>query len=278
MRNVLITVITVCLNAEKDIGRTINSILMQDLTGFEYLIKDGGSGDSTLGIAESYSDRFGEKDISFRIVSEKDEGIYDSMNRAAEIASGEWIIYVNAGDELFDEGVLTRLSSVISQESDVIFGDAVYLENGKYKMLKAGNPDEFKCKNPICHQASVSRTELVKKYRFDTRYSIAADFDMFLKMYLSGEIRYKKTDDVIAVFCLGGVSDRQILEREKEFDISRKRNGLKRAHMPRLQMVGICTLYFVRNLAVKILGSGFYSQKRGWYSDRHEAVMIGKSR
>ena len=278
MDRILISVVTVCLNAEKDIARTINSILMQDLTGFEYLIKDGGSDDSTLGIAEGYSGRFMEKGISFRIVSEKDEGIYDSMNRAAELASGEWIMYINAGDELFDESVLTHLSSFIMQDADVIYGDAVYLENGKYKLLKAGDSDDFKYKNPICHQASVSRTELVKRYRFDTRYSIAADFDMFLKMYLSGEIRYIKTDDVIAVFGLGGVSDKLIREREIEFDISRKRNGLKRVKMPRLQMTAICALYFVRRLAVKILGRGFYSQKRGWYSDRLEAAGTKMSR
>ena len=275
MSEVLISVITVCLNAEKEIGYTLNSISEQDSDCFEYLIKDGGSKDSTVAVSESYADRFKKKNIPFRVVSEKDEGIYDAMNKASDLARGEWILYMNAGDALFDEKVLTRLSSELSEDADVIFGDAVYLENGRYKLLKAGSLEEFKFKNPICHQASVTRTDALRKYRFDTGYKISADFDMFLRMYRSGKKRFKKIDDVLCVFRLGGISDKLIFRREKEFELSRKKNGLKRVPFPHLQILKICCVYAVRSVAGKILGSGFYSERRGWYEDRSKAAACG---
>ena len=272
MDKCLISVVTVCLNAEKDIGYTVNSILEQDHTDFEYLIKDGGSSDSTLSVAEGYAERFREKGISFRIISERDEGVYDAMNRAAELASGEWIMYMNAGDALFDSGVLSRFASEFSDDTDVIYGDAVYLEKGRYKLLKAGGFQEFKLRNPICHQASIVRTDVLRKYRFDTGYKVSADFDMFLRMYLSGEKRFKRLDDTFGIFLLGGISNELIAEREKEFDRSRVRSGLERVRFPRIQMMKICALYKIRALAVRILGDSFYSEGRGWYAEKEDAV------
>ena len=276
MSNVLITVITVCLNAEKEIGYTVNSILEQDFAGFEYLIKDGGSGDRTVGIAESYAERFGEKNIAFRVVSEKDEGIYDAMNKAADMARGEWVMYMNAGDALFDKNVLTRISSMISADADVIYGDAVYLENGRYKLLRAGSEEDFKYSNPICHQACITRTDAVREFRFYTGYKISADFDMFLRMYGSGDKRFKKIDDTLCVFLLGGTSDDLIFEREKEFDVSRKRNGHKRVPFPRMQIIKFSVLYGIRSLAKKLLGTGFYSERRGWFAEKEKAVAAGE--
>ena len=270
MDKILISVITVCLNAEKEIEYTIESILNQDFADFEYLIKDGQSDDSTLEIAEKYRNRFQEKNIPFRIISEKDEGLYDAMNQAAGCAEGEWIIYINAGDALFDEHVLKCLSSEISGSADVIYGDAVLLENDRYKLLKAGSIERFKNYNPICHQASLTRTEIIRKYSFDPKYEIAADFDLFLKACLSNEKGFKKTDFAFCVFRLGGISSKKIRQREKEFDASRKENGLKRAVFPHLQIFWIVVVDKIRTIAIKILGDQFYSEKRGWYSKRSE--------
>ena len=91
-------IITVCLNAEKVLEKTILSVLNQEFNEYEYLIKDGCSYDSTLRIAESYTSAFRKKGISYRIISQKDQGIYDAMNQAACAAQGEWILYMNAGD------------------------------------------------------------------------------------------------------------------------------------------------------------------------------------
>ncbi len=267
----LISVITVCLNAEKEIGFTIDSVLKQDYTNYEYLIKDGGSDDSTIEIAEKYINRFSEKNIPFRIISEKDEGLYDAMNQSAQYAKGEWIIYINSGDELFDNKVLSLLSSEISDQYDILYGDAVLTENEKYKLLKAGCLERFKYTNPICHQASLTRTDIIRKNLFDKRYFIASDFDLFLKLYLLNANRFKKTDISFCVFRLGGISNSRVLQREKEFNTSRKINGLKRVAFPHLQIMRIVFVEKIRKAAIIILGKGFYSENRGWYSDKYKA-------
>ena len=267
----LISVRTVCLNAEKEIGFTIDSVLKQDYTNYEYLIKDGGSDDSTIEIAEKYINRFSEKNIPFRIISEKDEGLYDAMNQSAQYAKGEWIIYINAGDELFDNKVLSLLSSEISDQYDILYGDAVLTENEKYKLLKAGCLERFKYTNPICHQASLTRTDIIRKNLFDKRYFIASDFDLFLRLYLLNDKRFKKPDIVFCVYRLGGVSNSRVFQREKEFNTSRKINGLKRVAFPHLQIMRIVFVEKIRKAAIIILGKGFYSENRGWYSDKYKA-------
>ena len=270
--SILISVITVCLNAEKDIEYTINSVLDQDFTDYEYLIMDGGSDDSTIDIAERYRARFREKNISFDMVSEKDEGLYDAMNKAAGHAAGEWIIFINAGDALFDRNVLKNLSAEISDRYDVLYGDAVMLEKGMYKLLRAESVERLRNTNPICHQASITRTKAVRKYSFDSRYKIAADFDLFLKIYLSDADRFKELEMPFCVFKLGGISNSNILLREKEFDASRKMNGMKRVRFPGLLIMAVVVFNMLRDLFKEILGQGYYSQSRGWFNDRYEAV------
>ena len=268
----LISVVTVCFNAEKDIEQTISSVLNQDYADYEYLIKDGGSADSTLEIARKYSERFEDKNISYRIVSERDDGIYDAMNKAALYAEGEWIIYINAGDALFDEKVLSILAPEISDEYDVLYGDAALYEKSRYKMLKGGSLTRFKNTNPICHQASLLRTDIVRKITFNKKYRIAADFDLFLKLYVSDERRFKKMDTVFCVFRLGGLSDNKIFQREKEFNESRKQQGIKRVVFPHLQIMRVVLYYQIRKLAKFVLGTGFYSARRGWYPDKYKMV------
>lgn len=270
-----ISVVTVCKNAEKDIEYTINSILNQDYTDYEYLIKDGKSVDSTVEIAEKYRESFKAKNITYRIISEADKGIYDAMNKAAEYAEGEWIIYINAGDALFDHSVLAGLSAEISDRYDVIYGDAVLTENGKFKLLKAGSPNRFKYENPVCHQAALAKTSTVREYRFDTGFEIAADFDLFLRLYLADESRFKKMDVVVSIFLLQGISYNRVWKREIEFDSIRRKNGLKRVAFPYLQMIKIVLVErVIRGIAKMILGKRFYSKKRSWFADKHDAAGI----
>ena len=275
MEKKLISVVTVCLNAEKDIEYTINSILNQSFADYEYLIIDGQSDDATVEIAEIYKARFLKKGISFRIISEKDEGLYDAMNKAAEYVNGQWIIYINAGDALFDDAVLAHLASEISDDTDVLYGDVVLLDHRKYKLLKSGGVDRFKSRNPVCHQASLTKADVIRKFRFNGEYEIAADFDLFLRICLSNDKAFKKIDYVFAIYPLGGVSN-AVSKREKEFDASRKQNKAKRVAFPHLQMMWIVLVEKIRKAAIKILGEGFYSRKRGWYSDKAEAAAQEK--
>jgi glycosyltransferase involved in cell wall biosynthesis len=105
-----ITVITVVLNGESDIARTIGSVLCQNFKNFEYLVLDGGSSDATLSIARSFMDP------RIQVHSIKDSGVYDAMNQAYALASGESILYMNCGDTLLNEYSLSKAFSELPNE------------------------------------------------------------------------------------------------------------------------------------------------------------------
>ena len=97
-----ITIVTVCFNAEEILEQTMLSVLNQTYSDIEYLLIDGGSKDGTLDIIKKYSDRV-------RWISEPDKGIYDAMNKAIKMASGEWINFMNAGDFFASTDVLEKV-------------------------------------------------------------------------------------------------------------------------------------------------------------------------
>ena len=276
MDRVLISVVTVCFNAEKDIEYTINSVLNQNYDNFEYLIKDGQSGDSTVDTVKSYSDFFAARNIAFKIISESDDGIYDAMNKAAGYVTGRWVIYLNAGDALYDENTLADLSSELTEQHDLLYGNAVLLDKDKFKLFNAGSIDRIKYCNPTCHQAVLTKKEVIMKYPFDGNYDIAADFDQLIKIYMADEKRVKKINRVICIYKLGGISGNNVSKREKEFNLSRKANGMKRVMCPRIQIIRIVFVDMIRKMAIGCLGEKFYSEKRGWYSDKYRAVASEK--
>lgn len=173
-----ITVVTVCLNAEKTIGYTMRSVLSQTCHEMEYLIIDGKSDDGTLDAIDIYAD-----DARVRIVSEKDNGLYSAMNKAVEMCTGEYIIFMNSGDAFCDEKVLEDMRPHL--QSDLVYGNVIkkkpkgdVLEkyNGKHKIMCL-----LLMGRMMCHQALFTRTEVMKKYRFDERIKICADYDFVMR-------------------------------------------------------------------------------------------------
>lgn len=126
--NKKITVVTVCFNASETIKSTIESVLNQNYYDFEYVIVDGKSKDDTYKIVESYDKKFEEKNIKYMHNSEKDNGIFDAMNKAANIANGEWIIYMNADDTFYDNSVLSNISKYLKDNADVVYGNTIRLK------------------------------------------------------------------------------------------------------------------------------------------------------
>ena len=104
-----ITIITVSFNEEKNISRTIESVLDQTSCDFEYIICDGKSADKTVEIAESYRARFAEKGVAYFVNSKKDKGIYDGMNNGIELATGDYVYFLNAGDWFYSNDVIEQI-------------------------------------------------------------------------------------------------------------------------------------------------------------------------
>lgn len=199
-------VITVCLNMESEIDATIVSVLNQTCTDFEYIIKDGGSKDKTVAIAESYASAFSEKGIPFRVLSCPDKGVYDAMNQAVQEVQGQWVSFINAGDRFAYETVLERIKKEPCMETaDVIYGDMITRKQNQYCYCKAKPLEQIRFFKPFGHQSAFVRKELLLETPFDLRYRICADNHFFLQMYLNKK-KFAYVPEAVAIFEVTGLS------------------------------------------------------------------------
>ena len=177
----IISVVTVTFNAAQVVEKTIRSVVCQTYDQLEYLIIDGGSTDDTMAIVNCYKDR-----IAY-IVSEKDKGLYDAMNKGVAAATGDYVIMLNADDEFIDERVVADVAGFIAAhpDCDAVFGNTEQVwEYGTY----IGAPTEAYQNHKMCisPQATFTRTGLMRAHPFDLRYRYAADFEQFTSMCLEG--------------------------------------------------------------------------------------------
>lgn len=213
------SIITVCFNAEKEIGETITSVLNQTCTDFEYLIQDGLSKDGTVGIAESFAPAFAERGIPFRIVSQKDGGIYDAMNRAVFQARGEWVNFMNAGDQFTDKSVLERVEkSGALENADVVYGDRILRKGTMYRYQKAYALEEMRIGLPFCHQSAFTRKECFLPDGYSTKYRICSDYHFYLRLYREGG-RFAYLAEAVSIFATGGTSSDWKRNRQEKIQI-----------------------------------------------------------
>lgn len=204
-----ITVITVVFNGVETLEKTILSVINQTSKNIEYIIIDGGSDDGTLDIIRKY-----DYAINFWI-SESDLGIYDAMNKGIKEANGEYTIFMNSGDLLFDNKVLLEIHSFLI--FDLVYGNhALYW--GDPHNYKVVDVCAFKDKRniPFCHQALFTRTKLLKLITFDLQYSIASDYDQYLRLKHMGA-KISHVPLVISLYLDGGLSSNSRKKLIKEY-------------------------------------------------------------
>ena len=141
-----ISIVTVCYNAEKDIEKTIHSVINQTYDNIEYIVIDGGSNDGTLSMINKYASKID------KIISEPDKGIYDAMNKGITLAKGDWINFMNAGDSYVDADVLKLVSDNINNNCDIIYGVKNIEEEFAYYYVKAKPIEMLNTEMPFCHQ------------------------------------------------------------------------------------------------------------------------------
>jgi len=190
----LISVITVVYNDEKYLEETIQSVIHQTYVNVEYIIIDGGSTDGTLNIIKKYEDK-----IDYW-VSEKDSGIYDAMNKGINIASGEWINFMNAGDRFYDSKVIEKVFSYNVYNEMIIHGRVAL--NYKSDLISYYGSSKI-----IPHQGGFFRSDIMKKLKFNTDYKIFADGELLSRIQDSDDYQAKFVDVVIANFELGGIGN-----------------------------------------------------------------------
>lgn len=178
------SIITVCLNTEKQISETIASVLEQTCTDFEYIIKDGISKDRTVSVARSFSSAFEEKGIPFRVISQPDKGIYDAMNQATQEAQGEWVLYMNAGDQFADRYVLSTVEKHGNLEAaDIVYGDRVESADAGYLYRKVYPLERMRDRLPFCHQSVFAKKSLYEQLSYSLQYRLCSDYAFFFHWY-----------------------------------------------------------------------------------------------
>ncbi len=205
------TIITVCLNIASTIRRTCESIVNQTFQDFQWIVVDGASTDGTLDILKEYSSRINI------LISEPDKGIYNAMNKGIKLATGEYINFMNGGDEFYNNAVLQKVVDT-EPTADVIYGD-IMVNTGKTLYLHRNQ--RLLCpkslyKQTISHPASFVKRSIMLRYRFDESFKIAADYDFFTKIYFRKKYTFKRLDITIAIFYLDGISSTNIIVTQQE--------------------------------------------------------------
>lgn len=196
-----ITIATVTWNAGDLISRTIHSVESQDYPAVEHLIIDGNSHDDTLTHVHHYQERNSRAQVRHEIVciSEPDEGIYDAMNKALRMATGRYILFLNAGDTLHSPSTLSQVATLISDKREaqpaVIYGDTDIVDDqGHFIRRRRLTPPEhltwrsFREGMLVCHQAFFARTDIARQHLYDTEhYRFSADFDWCIRIMQHAE-------------------------------------------------------------------------------------------
>jgi len=175
MKNPRITVVTVCYNAVSTIEKTILSVINQTYDNIEYIVVDGASTDGTVDIIKKYDERIA------KWVNEPDKGIYDAMNKGISLATGDWINFMNAGDEFVNNEVIQSFSSCIIDNCSVYYGDAIHRYKFGERIVKSRPLKDIYKSMVFSHQSCFVKSNIF----FNTKYRYAADYDMLLNLYLN---------------------------------------------------------------------------------------------
>jgi glycosyltransferase involved in cell wall biosynthesis len=217
----LFSVITVTLNCAANAVRTAQSVFRQNFTEYEYIVKDGGSTDGTIEHLRA---------LGAQVTVRPDAGIFDAMNQALDLCSGEFVYFLNAGDVFVGEQVLLQVAEQVAARPavDFFYGNVILHQDDRYVQLKnqAGLgplvlPPErlspfYLFRWGLCHQAWFVRRSLYQARPFDTRYALLGDYDFLLNQVLGRQVVYKHIPVLVAEYSAGGRSEREQARRLAE--------------------------------------------------------------
>ena len=177
------SIITITYNAASVIEPTLQSVLSQTYTNYEYLLIDGGSKDDTVAKAKAIGIKFAH------IVSERDNGIYDAMNKGIALATGDYLCFLNAGDAFYAPDTLQTIANAATREEfpDVLYGETAEVDDARnfVRMRRLQAPKQltwrsFKSGMMVCHQAFYAKREIAPMY--DLKYRLSSDVDWCIKV------------------------------------------------------------------------------------------------
>ncbi len=250
----LFSIITIVYNGESFIEGTMQSVLNQTFTDYEYLIIDGKSKDKTMDIVERLQKK---RPLSIKSFSAPDKGLYDAMNKGLSLAKGEFVLFLNAGDHLFETTTLEKIANAASPTTDVLFGETMLVDDNRnhigtrtnmtvQKLPKHLTWQSMRYGMVVCHQSFLARREGTPQY---IEQNLAADVDWVIKCLKKSE-NQTNTHIIISEYLMGGVSKTQHQQSLKDRYVVLKTHF---GWLPNLINHGIIV---VRALIFKLINSG----------------------
>ncbi len=201
-----VSVITVCFNSENSIEATIRSVLSQDYNNIEYIIIDGMSSDLTMKIIHEYRANIGI------VVSERDRGIYDAINKGITLASGDYIVLLNSNDVFYSTSTISNIVDFHQHNDCPISVADVLIKDTKGQLVRYYSAEFWKSFHLRLgfmppHQAVVIRKDIFNSYGvYSLDYKIAADYEYLVRLLLRNRLVYKYSPEVRTIMSSGGVS------------------------------------------------------------------------
>ena len=227
------SIITCTYNAAQVVRRTLDSVLVQTYQHVEHLIIDGASKDATMQLVRAYQKESeeAEADHDLVVVSEPDSGLYDAMNKGIGMATGDYLVFLNAGDVFPSADTLELIADSVGDGEalpGVLYGDTdIVDETGRFLRHRRLSPPReglswrsFRKGMLVCHQAFYARTDLAKRNLYDLSYRFSADVDWCIRVMKDAErehLRLKNVGMVVVNYLDGGMTAknhrRSLIER-----------------------------------------------------------------
>lgn len=237
-----ISIIIPTYNSEKTINDTLESIKNQTYKDVEVVVIDGLSKDKTLEIVKGFSDK-----INIKIISEKDDGLYDAMNKGIKIASGDIVHILNSDDYYSENDVLEKINKAFIENANVeiVYGDIKYFDKDKTEKIvrvwKAGEYQEKKLNSGwiIPHPSLFIKNDLYKRldHVFDTQLKISADYEFILRLLKVYKIKPLYIPEILVSMRIGGVSDGNLSSKIKGWQELRKSWSINKISVPKFFII-----------------------------------------
>ena len=236
------TIVTCTYNAEAVLQRTLDSVMKQTYCNIEHLIIDGVSKDKTLTMVKAYQHKndVGESAHEILVFSEPDKGLYDAMNKGIDRATGDYLIFLNAGDVFPSEDTLEfvegcvgegeELPGVLYGDTDIVNMDGHFLRHRRLTPPKRLSWRSFMWGMLVCHQSFYARADIAKGIHYNLDYRFSADVDWCIRIMLESARRHlplRNVNAVITNYLDGGMSVQNHKASLKErFQVMRSHYGL----------------------------------------------------
>lgn len=198
-----VSIITVVYNDVRGIEYTIRSVMKQTYAELEYIIVDGLSTDGTLQVIDQYNE-----EVSI-LISEKDNGIYDAMNKGLATATGDYVLFLNSGDELYEDMTLEKVFSS-AENADIYYGETKLIDeerniigDRRHKTPTRFDWKSFRYGMNICHQAIYVKRSIAQPY--DVQYALSADVDWVIRAAKKAN-KIVNVNQYVAKYLVGGMT------------------------------------------------------------------------